>query len=510
MRAALASNGCIISCFWSSWLQYTPFHYMGMGETVGYCLKTIQNNINTYEQDDWVDVCVNRNISLSLQGDPTLRLHIVCPVNSLQSAITADSTVMLAWKPADDSIIGYYVYRLDTITNTYNRLTPLPITETWCEDSLPLPGNNDYMIRALKLSQVACGSYYNLSQGTFDTINYIDQAPVPVSDLSLSLDPGNTLPLKIYEPFQVNVTIIPEKATNKLLRWSVENMDGQGKFDKDGMVIADKGGKIAVIAEALDGSNAKGRIEVTIDSIPDAAGEITGESTVCRDNSKSLYTVSEIRGASSYIWTSPTGEIDTASINEIEYYLNKNASSGYLSVKGHNIYTDGPESQLYITLNEIPPRPVVILQEGTLHSSSQSGNQWYKWDQSNYFPLEGATDSIYIPTEHGSYFVRVTINGCTSSSSNSIQYPTGLDTEGTCKALMYPNPSTGMVTISFGEVPEQNAEIKVYNLYGKQVYSKTYPHIITADIDLTAFPKGIYIIKIITDENNYFGKVSLE
>lgn len=364
MRAMLASNGWILTCCALGFPLY-PFHLMGMGETIGFCLRATQNNRGTYESEigdtSWykTDLCIS-----SILGDPTLRMHIVCPINTLHSAITTDSTVMLAWKPADDEdIVGYYIYKLDTVSNKYNRILFSPVTHTWYEDTLPDAGNNYYMVRTLNLSHVASGSYYNLSQGIFDTIEYVDQIPVPVSDVSLSLFPDNTLPLKIYDPFQVNVTVTPENATNKLLQWSVENLEGQGKFDKNGMVIADKGGKITIIAEALDGSDAKGRIEVTIDSVPNDAGEITGESNVCRSNSKSLYTVPVIRGASSYIWSLPNGETDTILINEIEYNLNKDASSGNLRVKGHNIYVDGTESQLYITLYEVPPRPVITLRE---------------------------------------------------------------------------------------------------------------------------------------------------
>ena len=68
---------------------------------------------------------------------------------------------------------------------------------------------------------------------------------------TLSLNPGNILPLKIYYPFTVDATVSPENATNKLLKWSVENITGNGKFDKNGEVFPEKGGVFAVIAEAL-------------------------------------------------------------------------------------------------------------------------------------------------------------------------------------------------------------------------------------------------------------------
>ena len=196
---------------------------MGMGETIGYCLSASQNNMNLYEQQYY-----SRYVHVGMLGDPTLRMHIVCPVNSLQSAITANNSVLLAWKPADDSIIGYFVYKLDTLENKYNKITPSPVTDTYFEDTLPVAGNNYYMVRSIKLNQVASGSYYNLSQGIFDTINYMQQIPVFITGIVLSLDTGNIQPLKIYYPFAISATVSPKNATNKLLKWSVENFTGNG------------------------------------------------------------------------------------------------------------------------------------------------------------------------------------------------------------------------------------------------------------------------------------------
>ncbi len=42
-------------------------------------------------------------------------------------------------------------------------------------------GKNYYMVKTFKLSEVASGSYYNLSQGVFDTIEFEAQKAVPVT-----------------------------------------------------------------------------------------------------------------------------------------------------------------------------------------------------------------------------------------------------------------------------------------------------------------------------------------
>jgi len=228
---------------------------------------------------------------------------------------------------------------------------------------------------------------------------------------------------------------------------------------------------------------------------------------VCRDYSSKLYSVPEIRGATSYIWTLPSGVTDTSTINEIEYVI-ISSPSGNIKVRGHNPYADGDESILYVTVNEIPPKPEITLEGNILHSNASSGNQWYF----NSKIIEGATDSIYTPTQEGRYYVEVTLNNCTSPISNLIKFsPTIIDvTDFTSETVIYPNPSAGQFTISFGTIPIRQATVKVFSLHGKLVYSETFQNRAEASIDLTAFTKGIYILNVITDKTIYYGKVCLE
>ena len=186
MRAALASNGWILTSCWAGRPHYT-FHQMGMGETIGYCVRATQNNLNS---SNYFTGLTNRGTHTSLLGDPTLRMHIVRPVKNLKSAVMPNKTVLLSWKPANDSIIGYYVYKLDKPTNKYIRITNSPVAVNYFVDYSPVTGNNCYMVRALKLSKVASGSYYNLSQGIFSTIRYKQPTPVLISRTNLLLKSG--------------------------------------------------------------------------------------------------------------------------------------------------------------------------------------------------------------------------------------------------------------------------------------------------------------------------------
>jgi hypothetical protein len=488
MRSALASKGWILTSVWAGVPHYN-FHQMGMGETIGYCIRASQNDLGTY--DDWSNRCAH----VSMLGDPTLRMHIVCPVNSLQSAITTNNRVLLAWKPADDSIIGYCVYKLDTLTKKYEKITNSPVKDTWFEDSLPNPGSNYYMLKSLKLTRSASGTYYNLSQGVFDTINYTAQTPVPVTGIELLLDSENIFPLKVYEPFSVNAHIIPENATNRLMKWSILNATADGKFDVKGDVLSDRGGILTVIAEALDGSGVTDSLEVLIDSIPETAGPITGDTELCRGRRGHLYTVPEIRGSTAYIWTLPNGTIDTTILNEYSLTIDSTIVGDVIKVKGSNPYCAGEESTLNLTIYEVPPRPTISLNNGVLYSDAPEGNQWYK----DGIAIEGAIEQTYTPTDAANYFVKVTLNGCTSVASNPERYPpVGLETERfSTQVHIYPNPATGELTIEFEKQQTTGTTIELFDISGKVVYTTTInPGETQHQINLSSFEEGLYFIRI--------------
>jgi hypothetical protein len=135
-----------------------------------------QNNISLYTPTDRA-----RQIPTSLMGDPTLRLHPMVPPSSLELNVTGCS-VDISWTPStEDSVLGYHVYRSNSIDGQFQRLSSDPVTEScWWDDS-PLYGNNVYMIRAYKLEVAGSGSYYNLSAGIVDsaTVTCGDEGPDP-------------------------------------------------------------------------------------------------------------------------------------------------------------------------------------------------------------------------------------------------------------------------------------------------------------------------------------------
>ncbi len=75
---------------------------------------------------------------------------------------------------------------------------------------------------------------------------------------------------------------------------------------------------------------------------------------------------------------------------------------------------------------------------------------------------------------------------------------------------LFPNPTNGQLTLSFGMNPSKQIITEVYNTQGQMVLSKTINNTNNATLDLTGCPKGIYLVNLTVDGAIYNEKVCLE
>ena len=174
LRAALGSGDVLTSSY--SGFPHTMYFPMGMGETVGHCIRISQNNgtdglYEPYNQGAG-------EVHVALHGDPTLRMHPVKPAANL-SASAEPGTVRLSWAGSSDSHLqGYHVYRSTSAGGPFVRVTENPVSGTSYTDN-PAGGSYTYMVRAIKLEQGASGSYLNPSQGITTQVTVGGSAPQP-------------------------------------------------------------------------------------------------------------------------------------------------------------------------------------------------------------------------------------------------------------------------------------------------------------------------------------------
>ena len=106
-----------------------------------------------------------------LLGDPTLRAQVTAPPGRATGR-SRGGTVELQWEPSPDASHGYLVYRsLKGLDGPHERLTPTPLTGASFADAQAPRGRKLYQVRAAQLLVTGTGSFTNLSQAAFVTVD---------------------------------------------------------------------------------------------------------------------------------------------------------------------------------------------------------------------------------------------------------------------------------------------------------------------------------------------------
>ena len=162
-------------------------------------------------------------------------------------------------------------------------------------------------------------------------------------------------------------------------------------------------------------------------------------------------------------------------------------------------------ASLFVVVNPIPPTPVITLNVNTLTSNAVNGNQWYNLANG---AISNATAQTYMPQQIGNYFVIVSLNGCSSDSSNIIYFDnTGIDdVENNTLIKIYPVPAFDKVFLDFQQLNGlQNTAISIYNIQGQMILQQTIMQSHT-ELNITQLAKGMYIVKVSNDKKSLMGK----
>ena len=250
---------------------------------------------------------------------------------------------------------------------------------------------------------------------------------------------------------------------------------------------------------------------VTVNPVPGNAGSITGTNVICAGEQGISYSAAPIVNTVYYVWTLPTGSVIASGSGSTSIIVNysANAVSGNISVYGNNICGNGTNSNLGLTVNPVPPKPVITANGRMLNSSSADGNQWYH----DGIAVAGATSQSYnVPsTQPGLYWTQVTLQNCSSDTSNHKYIQSvGIDEniEGTFS--IYPVPNNGSFTASISWPTKTSFNIAIYNELGDRIYLKTDIAIngTTAQlIDLRPAPAGVYTVVFTSSGNKIIRKI---
>jgi hypothetical protein len=222
-----------------------------------------------------------------------------------------------------------------------------------------------------------------------------------------------------------------------------------------------------------------------------------------------VYTVEPIANAASYVWTIPAEAnlISGAGTDSIVVDYSRVAESGFISVYGMNACGQGSLSSLEITVNLLPATPVISRLGNTLTSSAPEGNQWYM----DGAIIDGATAQSYEVTATGIYWTTVTLEGCSSDTSNNIEVLfEGITNVTSAKIELYPVPSNGLFMADIAWPSAANFNIRIYNTIGSLVFEKKdveIKGIANVVFDIRTVPLGMYTVLFTNGTNRIIRKM---
>jgi len=152
--------------------------------------------------------------------------------------------------------------------------------------------------------------------------------------------------------------------------------------------------------------------------------------------------------------------------------------------------------QLTLTVNPLP-EPRISRNGNVLTASTASGYQWYY----NNEIIPGATVQSYTCTEDGIYFVEIGNGyGCKARSADiNIYLIVGINNyePQTTNYEVYPNPTTGKLSVVSYQLSETGGEVKMYDVVGQVVFvSALSPQSPETTIDISGLASGLYFLKV--------------
>lgn len=224
---------------------------------------------------------------------------------------------------------------------------------------------------------------------------------------------------------------------------------------------------------------------------PPTAPTLGGTTSICAGNSTTLsVTAGTLNDATNWQWYS--GSCGGTAVATGTTFTTSTPGTYYVRGEGGCVTAGTCQS---ITVTQTTVNVATTLNAGVL-SASQNGAQYQWLDCGNgNAPIAGQTAQTFTPTTNGNYAVKVTLNGCTDTSTCVVYNSVGLEDYSDVAIQLYPNPTSGMVTVAFGvEILVQ--AMNVTDLTGRLVRVEQAFTASSINIDLSKEAHGIYFMNI--------------
>ena len=175
---------------------------------------------------------------------------------------------------------------------------------------------------------------------------------------------------------------------------------------------------------------------------------------------------------------------------------------------GTEVFTVGPnncDSTVTINLTVLAPIDISTTTSNNTIASNATGvtYQWLDCSNNND-SIIGETGQNFTATINGDYAVVVTVGNCSETSACVNIATVGINELNNGNTVsVYPNPTTGSVSLNFGEALNAGSVI-ITDITGKQVYVLENLNTQILNIDVNHFSNGVYFVEI---QNNNQHKV---
>lgn len=194
-------------------------------------------------------------------------------------------------------------------------------------------------------------------------------------------------------------------------------------------------GEVSVYGTNQFGNGASS-LYVTVNPLPGEAGNISGPSQVCTNETTVIYSVTDIPNATSYNWTLPPGATGSSTTNSITVNFTS-ATTGNISVYGANDCGNGLNAALQVVVNPVPgnagnisgPEDVCEGQSGVTYSIQPVANATeYLWTLPQGVTGNSTSNSITVSFPLGATSGNISVtpgNDCGNGESSELQVNVG-------------------------------------------------------------------------------------
>jgi hypothetical protein len=214
--------------------------------------------------------------------------------------------------------------------------------------------------------------------------------------------------------------------------------------------------------------------------------------TPCQGDSIQLKV--DIAGADSLFWF-VNGMLSSAYNSSTDYNIRNDVSYQFVNKTSEGCISDTVDYS--VAFGSAPNKPIVnILSNDSLQIIGDATTYYWYLDDGTLVSTE--TDSIFEPTENGSYFVVGGNGPCLSEPSDTVivdLYNGILSVDENEQIVVFPNPNSGNFNIKL----LSRSTINIRDIYGKVVYhNEHYSGVVGIELNITT---GVYIMEVLTNQH---------